>query len=58
MADGPREGDGVYAAEAPPAEAPRLSSGLNTFYLGAAVAVVIAALTAFLRFGKTDGGDG
>jgi uncharacterized membrane protein YqhA len=33
-------------------------SGLDTFYLGAAVAVVIAALTAFLRFGKTDGGDG
>ena len=32
-------------------------SGLNTFYLGAAVAVVIAALTAFLRFGKTNGGD-
>jgi uncharacterized membrane protein YqhA len=32
--------------------------GLNTFYLGAAVAVVIAALTAFLRFGKVDGGEG
>jgi uncharacterized membrane protein YqhA len=31
--------------------------GLNTFYLGAAVAVVIAALTAFLRFGKMDGGE-
>jgi uncharacterized membrane protein YqhA len=31
-------------------------SGLNTFYLGAAVAVVIAALTAFLRFGKMDDG--
>jgi uncharacterized membrane protein YqhA len=29
--------------------------GLNTLYLGAAVAVVIAALTAFLRFGKMDG---
>ena len=29
---------------------------LNTLYLGAAVAVVIAALTAFLRFGKVDGG--
>jgi len=29
---------------------------LNTLYLGAAVAVVIAALTAFLRFGKMDGG--
>jgi len=26
--------------------------GLNTFYLGAAVALVIAALTAFLRFGR------
>jgi uncharacterized membrane protein YqhA len=26
--------------------------GLNTLYLGAAVALVIAALTAFLRFGK------
>jgi uncharacterized membrane protein YqhA len=30
--------------------------GLNTLYLGTAVAVVIAALTAFLRFGKMDGG--
>jgi uncharacterized membrane protein YqhA len=30
--------------------------GLNTLYLGAAVALVIAALTAFLRFGKVDGG--
>jgi uncharacterized membrane protein YqhA len=30
-------------------------SGLDTFYLGAAVAVVIAALTAFLRFGRMDG---
>ena len=28
---------------------------LNTLYLGAAVAVVIAALTAFLRFGRVDG---
>jgi len=27
-------------------------SGLNTLYLGAAVALVIAALTAFLRFGR------
>src|SRR5215813_9971720 len=27
-------------------------AGLETFYLGAGVAVVIAALTAFLRFGK------
>jgi hypothetical protein len=26
--------------------------GLNTLYLGTGVAVVIAALTAFLRFGK------
>jgi uncharacterized membrane protein YqhA len=26
--------------------------GLNTFYLGAAVALVIAALTAFIRFGR------
>jgi len=33
-------------------------SALNTLYLGAAVAVVIAALTAFLRFGKMDGGEG
>jgi uncharacterized membrane protein YqhA len=32
--------------------------GLNTLYLGAAVAVVIAALTVFLRFGKMDGGEG
>jgi uncharacterized membrane protein YqhA len=31
---------------------------LNTFYLGAAVALVIAALTAFLYFGKMDGGNG
>jgi hypothetical protein len=31
-------------------------TGLDTFYLGAGVAVVIAALTAFLRFGKMDGG--
>jgi uncharacterized membrane protein YqhA len=30
-------------------------SGLDTFYLGAAVAVVIAALTAFLRYGRMDG---
>jgi len=29
--------------------------GLDTFYLGAAVALVIAALTAFLYFGRTDG---
>jgi uncharacterized membrane protein YqhA len=33
-------------------------AGLETLYLGAGVAVVIAALTAFLRFGKTDGGYG
>jgi len=33
-------------------------AGLDTFYLGAGVAVVISALTLFLRFGKTDGGDG
>jgi len=32
--------------------------GLTTFYLGAAVALVIAALTAFLHFGKIDGGNG
>jgi len=32
--------------------------GLATFYLGAAVALVIAALTAFLYFGKMDGGNG
>lgn len=32
--------------------------GLNTLYLGAAVALVIAALTAFLRFGSRErGGD-
>ncbi len=31
---------------------------LDTLYLGAAVALVIAALTAFLRFGRMDGGDG
>jgi uncharacterized membrane protein YqhA len=30
--------------------------GLYTLYLGAGVAVVIAALTAFLRFGKMDDG--
>ena len=30
--------------------------GLSTFYLGAAVALVIAALTAFLYFGRMDGG--
>jgi uncharacterized membrane protein YqhA len=29
---------------------------LDTLYLGVAVAVVIAALTAFLRFGRIDGG--
>jgi uncharacterized membrane protein YqhA len=28
------------------------NGGLNTLYLGAAVALVIAALTAFLRFGR------
>jgi uncharacterized membrane protein YqhA len=33
-------------------------SGLDTFYLGAGVAVVIAALTAFLRFGRPESGDG
>ena len=27
-------------------------AGLNTFYLGAAVALVIGALTVFLRFGR------
>jgi hypothetical protein len=32
--------------------------GLTTFYLGASVALVIAALTAFLHFGKIDGGNG
>ena len=31
-------------------------AGLSTFYLGAGVALVIAALTAFLRFGRMDGG--
>jgi uncharacterized membrane protein YqhA len=33
-------------------------SGLDTFYLGAGVAVVIAALTVFLRFGRPESGDG
>lgn len=33
-------------------------SGLDTLYLGAGVAVVIAALTAFLRFGRPESGDG
>ena len=32
--------------------------GLDTFYLGAGVALVIAALTAFLRFGRQESGDG
>ena len=32
--------------------------GIDTLYLGAAVALVIAALTAFLYFGKTDGSNG
>jgi uncharacterized membrane protein YqhA len=31
-------------------------SGQDTLYLGVGVAVVIAALTAFLRFGRMDGG--
>jgi uncharacterized membrane protein YqhA len=31
---------------------------VDTLYLGAAVALVIAALTAFLYFGKVDGGNG
>ena len=31
--------------------------GLDTLYLGVGVGVVIAALTAFLRFGRTDGGE-
>jgi uncharacterized membrane protein YqhA len=31
-------------------------SGLDTLYLGVGVAVVIVALTGFLRFGRTDGG--
>jgi len=31
-------------------------SGQDTLYLGVGVAVVIAALTAFLRFGRVDGG--
>ena len=31
--------------------------GLNTLYLGVGVAVVIAALTAFLHFGHMDGGE-
>ncbi len=31
--------------------------GLNTLYLGVGVAVVIAALTAFLHFGRMDGGE-
>ncbi len=32
-------------------------SGLDMLYLGVGVAVVIAALTAFLHFGRIDGGD-
>ncbi len=32
-------------------------SGLDTLYLGVGVAVVIAALTAFLHFGRMDGGE-
>jgi len=31
--------------------------GLDTLYLGVGVAVVIAALTAFLHFGRMDGGE-
>jgi hypothetical protein len=31
--------------------------GLNTFYLGSGIAVVIAALTAFMRFGRVDSSD-
>jgi hypothetical protein len=31
---------------------------VDTFYLGAGVAVVIVALTAFLRFGRPESGDG
>jgi uncharacterized membrane protein YqhA len=31
--------------------------GLDTLYLGVGVAVVIAALTAFLHFGRTNGGE-
>jgi uncharacterized membrane protein YqhA len=31
---------------------------LDTLYLGGAVALVIVALTAFLHFGRVDGGDG
>ncbi len=31
--------------------------GLDTLYVGVGVAVVIAALTAFLRFGRMDGGE-
>jgi uncharacterized membrane protein YqhA len=33
------------------------NGGLNTFYLGSGVAVVIAALTAFMRFGRVDSSD-
>jgi hypothetical protein len=33
-------------------------TGLNTLYLRAAVAAVIAALTAFLYFDRTNSGDG
>lgn len=32
--------------------------GVDILYLGAAVALVIVALTVFLRFGRTDGDDG
>ena len=31
--------------------------GLNTFYLGSGIAVVIAALTAFMRFGRVIASD-
>jgi len=31
--------------------------GLDTLYVGAGIALVIAALTGFLRFGRVDGGD-
>jgi uncharacterized membrane protein YqhA len=38
-------------------EAVESKGGLDTFYLGVGVAVVIAALTAFLHFGRIDGGN-
>jgi hypothetical protein len=32
-------------------------NGLETLYVGGGIALVIAALTGFLRFGRADGND-